>query len=40
MADDREAAGAWRAQALEQLGRIEEPDDREIVEQDVATLPV
>lgn len=40
VAGDLEAAAGWRARAIEQLGRIEDPDDREIVEQDIATLPV
>ena len=40
VAGDRDAAAGWRARAVEQLPRIEDPDDREIVEQDIATLPV
>lgn len=40
VAGDCDAAAAWRARAEEQAVRIEDPDDREIVERDIATLPV
>jgi hypothetical protein len=33
------AAASWRAKAVAQLDQIEDPDDREVVARDVATLP-
>jgi hypothetical protein len=36
---DRAVAAEWRDKAVAQLERIEDPDDREVVEQDVASLP-
>ena len=33
-------AQEWRAKAVTQLDLVEDPDDREIVERDIASLPV
>jgi hypothetical protein len=33
-------AGQWRARAVAQLDLIGDPDDREVIASDVATLPV
>jgi DNA-binding transcriptional MerR regulator len=40
VAGDRSAAGEWKSKAQRALDDIIEQDDREIVEQDIATLPV
>jgi DNA-binding transcriptional MerR regulator len=40
VAGDRAAAQEWKAKAVERLGEVEDADDREIVERDIATLPV
>jgi DNA-binding transcriptional MerR regulator len=39
VAGDRAAAAEWKAKATAQLDLIEDPDDREVVAADVATLP-
>jgi len=39
-AGDRAAAREWKDKAVAQLELVTDPDDREIVEQDVASLPV
>jgi DNA-binding transcriptional MerR regulator len=39
-AGDRAAAVQWKAKAVEALAAVTDPDDREIVEQDIASLPV
>jgi len=39
-AGDRAAATEWKDKAVAQLELVTDPDDREIVEQDVASLPV
>lgn len=40
VAGDRAAAQEWKAKAVARLEEVEDPDDREIVERDIATLPV
>src|SRR4051812_46175231 len=40
VAGDREEAGRWRAMAADELAKEPDKDDREIVEQDLATLPI
>ena len=40
VAGDRAAAGEWKAKAEQRLSEVEDPEDREIVERDLATLPV
>jgi DNA-binding transcriptional MerR regulator len=40
VAGDRAAALEWKAKAVARLAEVEDADDREIVERDVATLPV
>jgi DNA-binding transcriptional MerR regulator len=40
VAGDRAAAAEWKAKAEQQLLEVDDPDDREIVERDIATLPV
>ncbi|HEY7523937.1 MAG TPA: helix-turn-helix domain-containing protein [Candidatus Limnocylindrales bacterium] len=40
VAGDRAEAARWKALAEQALDGVEEVDDREIVEQDIATLPV
>ena len=40
VAGDRAAAAEWKAKAIAQLELVQDADDREIVEQDIATLPV
>jgi hypothetical protein len=37
---DRAAAVGWKSRAVAQLALVEDPEDREIVERDIATLPV
>ncbi len=39
-AGDRAAATEWKDKAVAQLELVTDPDDREIVEQDIASLPV
>ena len=36
---DRAAAAEWKAKAIAQLDEVADPDDREIVARDIATLP-
>ena len=40
VAGDREEATTWKAKAVAALDDIADPDDRDIVEGDIATLPV
>ncbi|MBI1376893.1 MAG: hypothetical protein GC157_05350 [Frankiales bacterium] len=40
VAGDRAAAAAWKARAVEQLALEPDPDNREVVERDLATLPL
>ena len=40
VAGDRAAALEWKAKAERRLEEVADPDDREIVERDIATLPV
>lgn len=40
VAGDRAAAVEWKDKAVARLDEVEDADDREIVERDVATLPV
>jgi hypothetical protein len=40
VAGDRPAALEWKAKAQRELDAIADPEDREIIEQDVASLPV
>ena len=40
VAGDRAAAGEWKAKAEQRLTEVDDPDDREIVERDIATLPI
>lgn len=40
VAGDRSAAGEWKSKAKRALDDVVEREDREIVEQDIATLPV
>lgn len=40
VAGDRAAATEWKAKAVARLAEVADPDDREIVEGDIATLPV
>jgi DNA-binding transcriptional MerR regulator len=40
VAGDRAAAAEWKAKAVARLAEVADPDDREIVEGDIATLPV
>jgi DNA-binding transcriptional MerR regulator len=40
VAGDRAAASEWKAKAEQRLTEVEDADDREIVERDIATLPV
>jgi DNA-binding transcriptional MerR regulator len=40
VAGDRAAASEWKAKAEQRLTEVEDPEDREIVERDIATLPV
>jgi DNA-binding transcriptional MerR regulator len=40
VAGDRAAASEWKAKAEARLREVEDADDREIVERDIATLPV
>lgn len=40
VAGDRAAAQEWKAKAVDRLTEVEDADDREIVERDIATLPV
>ena len=37
---DRAAAGEWKSKAEARLADVTDPDDREIVERDLATLPI
>lgn len=39
VAGDRAATAEWKRRAEEALARVEDADDREVVEQDLATLP-
>ena len=39
IAGDRAASDAWRARAVEELDRISDAEDRQVLEQDIATLP-
>jgi hypothetical protein len=39
VAGDLEGVSAWKAKAITALDGIADPDDREIVEGDIATLP-
>ena len=39
VADDREAAASWKARAVQALDAIVDAEDREPIEQDLATLP-
>ncbi len=40
VAGDRAAAAEWKAKAEERLQQVDDADDREIVERDIATLPI
>jgi len=40
VAGDRAAAAEWKAKAVARLAEVDDADDREIVEADIATLPV
>ena len=40
VAGDRAAAVEWKAKAVARLAEVDDADDREIVEGDLATLPV
>ncbi len=40
VAGDRSAALEWKARAERELAAIADPEDREVIEQDVASLPV
>jgi DNA-binding transcriptional MerR regulator len=40
VAGDRAAASEWKVKAEQRLREVEDADDREIVERDIATLPV
>ena len=40
VAGDRAAAQEWKEKAEQRLTMVDDPDDREIVERDLATLPV
>jgi DNA-binding transcriptional MerR regulator len=40
VAGDEAAATEWKAKAVARLAEVTDPDDREIVEGDIATLPV
>jgi hypothetical protein len=40
VAGDRDEAAGWKARAQAAVAEIEEPEDRQIVEGDIATLPV
>ena len=40
VAGDRAAAADWKARAQAEVAGIEDADEREVIEQDVATLPV
>lgn len=40
LGEDSESAQAWKAKALATLDEIEDPKDREIVERDIASLPL
>lgn len=40
VAGDRAAALEWKAKAVARLAEVDDPDDRQIVERDIATLPV
>jgi hypothetical protein len=39
VAGDTDRVSAWKARAVAALDAIADPDDREIVEGDIATLP-
>jgi hypothetical protein len=39
VAGDRAASDAWRACAVEELDRISDAEDRQVLEQDITTLP-
>jgi hypothetical protein len=36
---DRAASEAWKAKAVAELGAIADAEDRQVLEQDIATLP-
>ena len=40
VAGDRAAAAEWKAKAEERLLEVDDADDREVVERDIATLPI
>jgi hypothetical protein len=40
VAGDKAAAGEWKAKAQTQIALDADPDNREIVERDIDTLPV
>ncbi|MFL6179260.1 MAG: MerR family transcriptional regulator [Actinomycetes bacterium] len=40
VAGDRAAAAEWKAKAEERLLQVDDADDREVVERDIATLPI
>ena len=40
VAGDTHAAAEWKAKAVERLAEVTDPDDREIVQSDLDTLPV
>lgn len=40
VAGDRAAGQEWKAKAVALLAEVDDPDDREIVERDIATLPL
>jgi hypothetical protein len=39
VAGDRAASDEWRARATAELERIADAEDRQVLEQDIATLP-
>jgi hypothetical protein len=40
VADDGAAASEWKARALEALDAVDDPEDREVIERDLASLPI
>ena len=40
VAGDRGTATAWKARAQATIAEVDDPDDRQVVEGDIATLPV
>jgi hypothetical protein len=39
VAGDLAARDEWKARAVDELAKIKDPDDRQVIEQDLATLP-